>query len=378
MGQTLSEAIHDRLDAMGAPPRDDSTMSPPDLPEQDQDPQDDTAIPEPDGALDAERLAAETLDEPDETEAQDGDEEFSEGEEPEQWKAAEFAELVGLTPEELYSSLVFQMGDERLTLGELKDRAQGTLPPDIEAQRAEVEQARQQITQQWQELQQQQQSLLSGQQEVAQEIMDARGQKKAIEIQYSNVDWDKMDQEDPGKAALLRQKFAAAYAQSEAQIEQAQQKINAEQQQAVQQMIVREHGRLMQLVPEWKDRKAYEAEYPKVADYLVSRGFTPDELRTIYHAGAQAVARDAWLWNQHKQQIADAAKKVSRAPKRELRPVRAPAADLMRDKQVQELEARARQTGTQADRLSAARGIMQTAMAKRRKNHGTRTRSGRS
>ena len=347
MNETLSEALHSRLDSMGAPPRESAPAvpEPAEIAEPDLTPapieESAQGQPEPDDALDENPQGAEL----------DGDTDAPEPVEiPDRYKAAELAEAIGWEPAELYNRLDVPIGNgETLSLGEIKDRFDG-----LAAQQAEVQQARTQ-------LEQQQQQLLQAQTGVSEEVQEAQGQIKSIEAQYSQVDWDALGKSDPGKAALLKQQFATAYAQAERGAQEAQTKFQQQQQQIAQQQLVEHDRRLMELVPEWKEHKTFTAELPQIQQYLVERGFAPQEIAGIYHAGARAVARDAWLWNQHKGQVKQAQKKMRQAPKPVMRPGQgAPAKQQRQDRRANDLEARAIRTGRNSDKLDALRAIVQT------------------
>jgi hypothetical protein len=88
---------------------------------------------------------------------------------------------------------------------------------------------------------------------------------------------------------LLQQAMAEREAVSKLQA-QTQQKQLAEYVQA-------ESARLVEALPEWKDKKTAEAEQREVAEYLISQGYDPSELSELYDHRALVLARKAWLYD---------------------------------------------------------------------------------
>lgn len=353
MDQNLSEALHEKLDALGAPPRE----NPP--PQVSDEPEGEIAEPDEGSPLEAEDVTPE----PDLAEGQgeaEGEEtaEQSEAEKAEgqRFKVAELAKAIGWEAKDLYDDLIVPLGNgEELTLGELKNRREEA----AQAVQA-VEQAWAQVQQAQQQVQQHQQQLLSGQQALSQEVIDAQGTIRAIEAQYSTVDWDKLEENDPGRAANERQKFATKYAEAKSKLQDVQQQQDQQRGQAMQQLRVQHDQALLQMVPEWRDPNVAQQESAAISQYLVGIGFQPQELQTIFDARARAVARDAWLWRQHQAGVEQGKQKLRQAPKQVMRPGRPGSRKTAQVKQVQALEQRALRSGSQNDKLAAARAIWQS------------------
>lgn len=362
MPQTLSEALHEKLDQLGAPARATQPAEEPvDEPTVSDDENQDELLAEQPNDDSGEEYLVDEAEEGDEIEADEGGEEATE-QVADTYKPKELAEAIGWDAATLYTSLTVPLGNGKtVTLGQMKDDYDS-----VERDKAEIETVRQQLAAQYQELQQQQQQVVQGYQGVSNEIMEAQGQMKAIEAQYEQVDWEKMDSENPGLAANTRQKFATAYSKAEAEMKAAQEKAQQSQVQAINEMRAREAQRVVQLIPEWEDMKTYEAEAPEINKYLMSRGFTEQEIGTIFHAGAWAVARDAWMGSQARQEVEKAKVKVRKAPRKIMRPGGGPARRQIADKRVTQLSDHAKRTGQPQDKLAAARAIVQQAMNTRR------------
>jgi hypothetical protein len=363
MPATLSDALHARLDQLGAEPR-EAARQPVDGPV---DLEDETSLDAED-AEQSEAEADEPLDADDEfTAAEDEGDEAADNDEqadaPQKWKLSEFAEATGLSPEDLYNDLLIPLGDgaDPVPLGELKHRVQ-----KLDQETAAVNEARAQIQQQYAELQQQQQQFVQGQQALSDEVRDASSKVAAIEAQYAQVDWERLEEADPGRAANYRQKFATAYAGAKQELDQAEQRTQQQQQQAMQQAMAMHNQRLAQLVPRWQDPKVFQEEAQQVMQTLVQElGWDPEELGSIYHGPARATAYWAWKGLMAEKSQKEAVGKIRKAPKKVLRSGRPLGQKQQLDRRLKSLESRALSTGRTDDKLAAARAIVQASRSKR-------------
>jgi prefoldin subunit 5 len=358
MSQNLNEAISARLDAMEGKSPVESAPAPIDEPEQDTLDQEAEGYPEMDSDPDTEASAEEHEDGEEgaeTTEAGDGSQ-TPIGSDGTKYKIKEFAEAIGWEAADLYNDLIVPFGNgESMTLGELKNDRE-----TLAQRQAEVQQAQAAIQQQYQQLQQQAQQLVTGQQQVSAEIENARGEVKGIEAQYANVDWEKMEEADPGRAANLRQKFATAYAQAQAKFENAQQQHQQQVQATTQQLVAQHNQILAQALPEWRDPKVYQEEAPQIHQYLQQVGFSDQELESIFDWRARYIARQAWLWQKHQSQVQQATSAVRKAPKTIPRAGKARPQRQMQEQNVRALEQQAMRSGRRGDRLQAARAILQS------------------
>ncbi len=363
MPQSLAEALHARLDDMGAPPREQAQRRR-DEPERTLAEPETADLPETVDYAETDEVPGETLEGASEDLETDADEDLDEDHEgdakpaetPDKYRLKDFAEAIGWNVEDLYSDLEIPLArGETVTLGQLKDEVQ-----TLDARKAEVDQARQQIEQAAQQMQQYQQQMLSGAQQQSQEVQDAQRTMAGLEYQYGTIDWDKLEAENPGVAANQRQKFATAYGAAEAKLKAAQQTEAKARQEMAQRMMYEADQKLVQMVPEWQSVEKFREEMPQVQQYLVSKGFRPEELQTIIHPAARAVARDAWLWQQHQAKVGKVSEKVRKAPRRVLRTERAPEVSKTAQRKADELSRRALNTGRSVDKLAAARAIVQS------------------
>jgi hypothetical protein len=108
---------------------------------------------------------------------------------------------------------------------------------------------------------------------------------------------------DENPSAYLRSKenYETAMADLQAAASEAQrmqQKDQVEQSQKIKAYVAENASKLPELVPEWKDQKAYERDRPKVRDYLKGRGFSDEEINQAYDARLVAIAADGMRWRE--------------------------------------------------------------------------------
>lgn len=358
MAQTLSDALHARLDEMAG----ERTPDPVEAEEPEAEVEDETLETEEQLDADAEGQEAEAGD----ASAEEGEDEGDVAEETrDKWILKDFAEATGLTVQDLYDDLLIPLGvkdadgnAKTISLGQLKDSVD-----QVEIAKAEVNQAREAIRQEYMQLQQQQQRFLQGSQAVSQEVQEAAGEVAAIEAQYAQVDWDKLEEADPGRAANYRQKFATAYAAAQNKVKQAEQRAEQERNAAMQQYIQQHNQVFLERMPHWRNREIAEREGREITDVLVQRlGWTPQELSQIYDARARETAYWAWKGLMAEQNQQQAVAKLKKAPKKVIRSARPSTNRAKQEKTLAALEKRALETGRSSDKLAAARAIMQASM----------------
>jgi hypothetical protein len=108
---------------------------------------------------------------------------------------------------------------------------------------------------------------------------------------------------DIDPSAYLRQKEAYEQAMGDLQAasserQRLEQETKVEQQRKLQAFVAENASKLPELIPEWKDRKAYERDRPKVREYLMGRGFSDEEINQAYDARLVAIAADGMRWRE--------------------------------------------------------------------------------
>ena len=258
-----------------------------------------------------------------ESEPEISESETEEVEEVEIGDIREFAEHYGLDVADLYNLPIPITGAEGaaklVPLGELKDGAQNyekALQAKLEAdkirERAESEHQRMR-------------------QEYEQRLAETGGfiqhAENALKQEYHSVNWQQLEQEDPGRAAMMKQKFAErngeiqnAKQKAAQQYQQYQAEMQRQQQEKIDQLLARESESLTNRIPEWRDPKIRESEQEKLRGYLVETGYTEDEINNAYDSRTIQLARKAYLYDQMKSKSDVAKKKVVKLGKKVLKP----------------------------------------------------------
>jgi hypothetical protein len=136
--------------------------------------------------------------------------------------------------------------------------------------------------------------------------------------EYQSINWPALEQQDPGQAALLRQKFQDKQAQLrgvfsslQQQKSEADQKTQAEKHAA----LVKEAERLPALIPEWKDAQVAAKERQELRDWAIKAGYEPSEIDGISKAHHVAVLRKAMLADRVQAQRPEIENRIRQAPK---------------------------------------------------------------
>lgn len=136
--------------------------------------------------------------------------------------------------------------------------------------------------------------------------------------EFQSINWQALEQQDAGQAALLRQKFQERQAQLrgvfhniEQNKSQMQQKFMVE----TQEQLQKEAARLPELIPEWKDEATAKKERSEIREWAINAGFQPQDVDNITRADLVAVLRKAMLHDKLQQSKPEIEKKVRLAPK---------------------------------------------------------------
>jgi hypothetical protein len=136
--------------------------------------------------------------------------------------------------------------------------------------------------------------------------------------EFQSVDWKSLEAQDPGTAALYRQKFH----ERQAQLAQVFQNIQREKsegdrksQTAKHEELQREAQRLPTLIPEWKDETVAVKERAEIRDWALKNGYEPSEVDSISKANQVAALRKAMLADRLQASKPAIENKVRQAPK---------------------------------------------------------------
>ena len=136
--------------------------------------------------------------------------------------------------------------------------------------------------------------------------------------EFQAVPWQQLEAENPGHAALLRQKFQERQAQLRGVYENIQRdKVQGTQkaESEMQQQLQREAERLPELIPEWKDAQVAQKERAEIRDWAIKAGYEPSEIDSISKAHHVAVLRKAMLADKLQKSRPEIENKVRQAPK---------------------------------------------------------------
>ena len=107
--------------------------------------------------------------------------------------------------------------------------------------------------------------------------------------EFNNVPWDNLKATDPTQWTIKRQEFTerqAAVQNMRQQAAQEYQQRMAEsqqtQQQQMQEIATREQENLLRALPTWRDNEVRQSEQGKMREYLLSAGYSPDEIDQAY------------------------------------------------------------------------------------------------
>jgi hypothetical protein len=137
--------------------------------------------------------------------------------------------------------------------------------------------------------------------------------------QFRGIDWNSLAQNDPGRAALVRQQFQeragqiqaikAGVRQGTAELDESAKSRKADGE-------VKERERLLSLVPEWKDASVFERERVELLDWVSKAGFDAGEIEAALSSAPQvAVMRRAMLHDKLQASKPAIENKVRTAPK---------------------------------------------------------------
>lgn len=236
----------------------------------------------------------------------------------EEWN--QLAEYLEADPSDLYAlkvNLDTPEGPKQATIEQLKDAYKEQ--EKIRVQAAQVEQARLQMQQQWtqaaQSLQQKEHEAAALLQNVEQQFFQEMAQ----------VNWDWLRQNNPAEFAALRMQYQerqtqlanlradAAIRYENAQREQAQVQIAQERE-----LLRQEADLLYRAIPEWRDQQVAAREKAEIAQFLLSRGYSPQYVASIKAHREVLLARDAMRLARTQQSVAK--NKVFKLGKKTLTP----------------------------------------------------------
>lgn len=135
--------------------------------------------------------------------------------------------------------------------------------------------------------------------------------------EFQSINWQALEQQDAGQAALLRQKFQERQAQLRGMFHNIQQeKANTESKTQAETLesLRKEAERLPMLIPEWKDATVAAKERAEIREWAIKAGYEPAEIDGIGKAHHVAVLRKAMLGDRLQSQKTETENRVRKAP----------------------------------------------------------------
>ncbi len=216
----------------------------------------------------------------------------------------ELAEAIGWESTDIYDLKIPMGGDgHTITIGEFKDRVEGLdkATEQLEQSRSELSEREAQINQQMAE--------------VPDELLNARALTKALSLQYDGINWAEIEQDNPGKAALMKQNLSAQYQAAQAQeataISQVQQRIA----QGKTALLAEQDKLLLSSVPEWKDSTVRDKEQLAIVEWGSGEGLSRDGLLQLTDASVVSFLRKMWKRSEQVKESDVEVKRVLKAPK---------------------------------------------------------------
>jgi len=158
-------------------------------------------------------------------------------------------------------------------------------------------------------------------QQFAQRIQYAEGlaniAAQQLMQEFQSVDWKALEAQDPGTAALWRQKFQEKQAHLRGvfhNIQQERANSQAKTDATTRESLQKEADRLPTLIPEWKDAAVATKERAEIRDWAIKAGYEPAEIDGISKAHHVAMLRKAMLSDRLQSQKVEIENKVRKAP----------------------------------------------------------------
>jgi hypothetical protein len=135
-------------------------------------------------------------------------------------------------------------------------------------------------------------------------------------------DWDKLYEQNPVEAVKLERKWQQVKQQREQQIqavEAEQQRLASIRQRQMQEQVSKqleaEQARLPEMIPEWKNPETAKKEAKEIREFLLTKGFSEQDVDGITNAGVVAMARNAMLFEKGRAKISQAKGQAPAGPK---------------------------------------------------------------
>jgi hypothetical protein len=219
----------------------------------------------------------------------------------------QLAEVIGVDMPYLYD-LDIKLSDESepIKFGEIKDRLQ---------EKARLDADREQLQTEKSAFEQQRAQETAASSQASEELVQANARLAMINHQYQSADWDAMEKQDAGKAALYKQDLITAHQNAQYQVQQIQQQQHFTMQQRTAEMRATENAELLKHVPTWSDSTVRLAEIAEITTMAAEYGYAPQDISNVMDSRAVRMMRDLHLLKQEKAKADKTVVKVKKVPR---------------------------------------------------------------
>lgn len=261
---------------------------------------------------------------------------------------------LGIEPEQMYGLKIKLNGSgDEISLSDLKDRIQ-----DATNQSNELKQARGRLL----ELENERNTVLAQMGQLRNQTMqlDEEGQSswsdmKAIEYEYQRINWDKLEEVDPGRAALEKQKLLQRHAEAKSKVEQATSRFNEVRQQQMMQAKQYHDTELLKRVPEWADPEKAQQELTAIISWArKDYGITDQELSQAVDWRQRDILRKAFLYDEIQKELGA----LQAEPPKQIKGGITLRSSSKKATEVKNLVDRAKVSGNRRDKVAAAKALL--------------------
>jgi hypothetical protein len=211
---------------------------------------------------------------------EDGDEGESQSDGIDVKTLGDLATAIEVDPASLYDlEIPMQNGLDSVTLAELKDAYQamksGDDPLALDRQKFEQDKI---------DFHNQTLQVNAVNKQSNAEIDSAKAEMTSIQSSFDQIDWAEFEKQNPAEAVLQKQKFGEAYNAANYKFQSAQQQLQQSMHNQQLQYNQQESQKVIQLIPEWSDRKKFEDDKPLLRAFISKYGFSDQEITNIGEA----------------------------------------------------------------------------------------------
>ncbi len=189
------------------------------------------------------------------------------------------------------------------------------------------------------------------QQQVSQLEQQAQMEMAVVQNEYNQVDFATLELNDPGQAALMRQKFQERYNNAQNVLQQAGMAQQQEQEQYVQQA----RSKMFEIVPEWSDKEVFKNDLADMNVAFLDAGYGQPDIDAIVDPIAMKLMHELVVLRKKQAGSSDALKKVRSAPK----PLKSKSKRSMpKPDSVKKMVNKAKQSRNKHDQLDAVKALL--------------------